>query len=174
MTEKIDENFYNQATQNILAKIRLLGMSAEDTEKAIKLATLFRAAFKLNTVKKKSFKTKDSPLYKLGYHSGGFCRIASTVFMAAMGAADWELMCIDGDKWVMSHHYLKYRPNGKILDLTYDQFAVKGLSIPYELGHPAEDACATISANDGDGLKFAESIGIDIREMLKENSRRGK
>ena len=38
MTEKIDENFYNQATQNILAKIRLLGMSAEDTEKAIKLA----------------------------------------------------------------------------------------------------------------------------------------
>lgn len=172
MKNNTEKHFYDDASKNIIAKIKLLGMNNEDTEKAIDLAMLLRAAFKLKNVKKKTFKTKDSPEYELGYDSGGFCRIASTVFMAAMGAADWELMVIDDNQWGHgSHHFLKHRPTGKFFDLTYDQFAVKGLDVPYNLGRPANDQCATIGT---DGLKFAQAAGIDIIALLKENSRKGK
>ena len=174
MLDKADMEFYRKATLNVLEQINSLGMNPEDTEKAKNLASLFRSAFKLNVVKKRTFHEPEIAAAKSIYDSLGFCRISSVVFMTAMGLADWDLMFIGEEDWYgkKPHHYLRYRPTGKILDLTYDQFAHKNLKIPYENGHIANDQIYTTIMSDG--KDFAKVVGLDIIELLKQNSMRGK
>lgn len=173
MTIENTKNFYDLATQKILKKIDELGLSKEDTIKAHSYAKIFRRAFLSDAVAKTMFNEKPDPKRKnYIYRSSGFCRVASFAFAAAMGAGNWELMCIKENEWdgKTEHHYLRHIPSGKFLDLTYDQFAIKGKYVPYELGHHAN----LVSTLQTDGLQFANAAGIDMMEILKENSRHGK
>ena len=173
MTKQDSKKFYDLATEKILKKIDDLGLSKEDTIKAHGYAKIFRRAFLSGAVAKTMFDEKiDLKRKNYIYYSSGFCRVSSFAFAAAMGAADWELMCIKENEWdgKTEHHYLKHVPTGKFLDLTYDQFAVNGKYVPYELGHKAN----LIPTLQTDGLTFANAAGIDMIEILKENSRHGK
>lgn len=163
--EKID--FYNKATKNILARLDMLNLTKEQHKKAEDLVKKFRDAFTKEEVKKATFLGPDNDMFwDLGYDSGGFCRVASISFAIAMDFHDWQLMAIDDTQWPgkMSHHYLKHIPSGKFFDLTYDQFAVDGLTVPYNLG---QKAAYSLSLQD-EAHKFAKMVGIDLIKSLIE------
>lgn len=159
--------FYEQATKNILARLAMLKLSKKEQNKAEELVKRFRAAFTKEEVKKATFLGPDNDMFwDLGYDSGGFCRVASISFAIAMDFHDWQLMVIDETQWPgkMSHHYLKHIPSGKFFDITYDQFAVEGLTVPYHLGQKAN---YSLSSTD-ETHKFAKMVGIDLIKSLIE------
>nr|MBQ0091617.1 hypothetical protein [Candidatus Enterousia merdequi] len=159
------KQFYEQATKNILARVNALNLPKDQKQKAVHFVTLFREAFTKEEVKKATFTDKDNQMWDLGYDSGGFCRVASITFVIVMGnISDWQLMAIDREQWEgdMSHHWLKHKPSGKVLDITYDQFAIDGFTVPYNLG---QKAAYNLSLQD-ETHKFAKSIGIDLLKEL--------
>ena len=82
--------YYEQATRNILARLKELNLSPEKYKRATDLVIKFRKAFTSDNVKKATFTTPDSDVWNLGYDSIGFCRVASISFAIAMEiAADW-------------------------------------------------------------------------------------
>jgi len=168
MYEKNKKQFYESATNNILSKLDGMGLSKSDKNQAVYYVKLFREIFKYEEMRKWTFAALGGDLWDFGYDSVGFCRVASIAFSSVMGVKDWQLMCIDEDKWdaKSAHHYLKHIPSGKFFDITYDQFAIEGFEIPYHLGHPA-----ILNLGPGDEtLRFADALNIDILEELKKQS----
>ncbi len=159
--------FYEQATKNILAQLKMLNLSPEKYKRATDLTVKFRKAFQQDAVKKATFITPDSKIWDLGYDSAGFCRVASITFALAMDFHEWQLMAIDKEDWYgeMGHHWLKHIPSGKIFDITYDQFTVDGLQLPYNLGVPT---AYNLSLHD-ETHKFAKSVDLNIIKLLMEN-----
>lgn len=164
------KDFYKNATQNLLSQITKMGLSSQDTQKAVFYTKLFREAFTYDEIKQYTFIEPGADIWDLGYDSAGFCRIASTVFSIALGFNDWKLMKVDADQWDgnASHHYLKHIPSGQFFDLTYDQFAISGMNIPYEIGKPA----AYRLYPNNDIMRFANALSIDIIGMLKNQDKR--
>ena len=165
MTRPEHKVFYEQATKNILAQLKTLNLTPEKYKRATELVYKFRTAFTQEDVKKATF--INSEIWDLGYDSAGFCRVASISFALAMGAYEWRLMSIDQDEWYgeMGHHWLKHIPSGKVFDITYDQFTVDGLKLPYHLGTPT---AYNLSLCD-ETHKFAKFVGIDTMKLLTSN-----
>ena len=163
------KQFYEAATQKILSQIDSMGLAPDDKRQAVYFTRLFREAFKYDEVKKYTFITPYSKIWDLGYDSAGFCRAASITFAIVMGMRDWQLMCIDESDWSLRepHHYLKHIPSGKFFDITYDQFAIDGFTVPYDLGHKA---IFGLTPNDIP-IKFAKVLDIDIIDVLKGKSK---
>ena len=159
--------FYEEATKNILAQLKMLNLSPEKYKRATNLVILFRKAFQQDDVKKATFINPDSKIWDLGYDSAGFCRVASITFAIAMDFHEWQLMAITKDDWYgkMGHHWLQHVPTGKVFDITYDQFTVDNLKLPYHLG---SKAAYNLSLQD-ETHKFAKSVGLDIIKLLMEN-----
>ena len=159
-----DPVLYKKATQKLLAQIDALHLSSEKHDKAIRFVKLFREAFTKEEVKKATALAnhKDN-VWDLGYDSAGFCRVASISFMMLMDFHDWDLMAVDKDKgqWYYSHHYLRHKETGKILDLTYDQFLSQ---VPYKAGEVVKPGSFL---NDETNV-FAKSIGIDLVKAITE------
>ena len=159
--------FYEQATKNILAQLKMLNLSPEKFKRATNLVLQFRKAFQQDDVKKATFITATDKTWNLGYDSAGFCRVASITFAIAMDFHEWQLMTIGKDDWCgeMGHHWLQHIPTGKVFDITYDQFTVDNLKLPYHLGRKA---AFNLSLQD-ETHKFAKSVGLDIIKLLMEN-----
>ena len=163
------KDFYKNATYELLSQLNKMGLSDTDKQKAVFYTKLLREAFTYDEIKQYTFIEPGADIWDLGYDSAGFCRIASTVFSIALGFNDWKLMRVDADQWDgnASHHYLKHIPSGQFFDLTYDQFAITGMKVPYEIGKPA----AYRLYPNNDIMRFANALNIDIISMLKSNSK---
>ena len=164
MKDQVKKEFYEHATQSLLKQLNTMGLGSDEKRNAIFYTKLFRETFKYDEIKKYMFVTKESKIWDLGYDSAGFCRIASATFSLVMGVKDWELRCVDANQWHgnASHHYLRHIPSGQFFDLTYDQFAVEGLSVPYEIGTQAAYQLA-----HSDIMKFTDILNIDVVGILK-------
>lgn len=162
------KHYYEQATKNIMAQLKMLNLSPDKYKRATDLVLKFRKAFQQDAVKKATFITPDSKIWNLGYDSAGFCRVASITFALAMDFHDWQLMSINKEDWYgkMGHHWLQHVPTGKVFDITYDQFTVDGLTLPYHLGHKA---AFNLSLQD-ETHKFAKSVDLDIIKLLMGNN----
>lgn len=158
MKDKSKEIFYENATKNLLNQINKFDLTDKKKHDAIFYTRVFREVFKLDEVKQYTFVTGKNKIWDFGYDSAGFCYAASVAFAIALGIKDWQLMCIDGDKYAgkMDHHYLLHKPSGNFFDITYDQFAVEGITVPYELGTPA---MYSLSSKDTP-YRFARAVGI--------------
>lgn len=150
------EKYYEQATQKLLKTIDEMGLDDLHRLRAKNLVLLFRDSFKLPEVKAKTlapYLGKD--IKSLTYDSDGFCRAASIDFALMMGVKDWQVRYVDSSLWTYgSHYFLVHTPSNTVLNLTYDQFANIGLSVPYEFGHPIDYSLDNIST------KFAQAINL--------------
>ena len=156
---KDKQQFYKDATNVLLMQIDGLGLDSTKKRNAIFYTRVFREMFKMDEVKQYTFVTNENKIWDFGYDSAGFCYAASVSFAIAMGGfQEWQLMCIDGDKYAghMDHHYLLHKPSGKFFDLTYDQFAFKNIIVPYNLGTPATYSLASHDSP----YRFARAAGI--------------
>lgn len=158
MDNPAKQKFYEDATLNLLNQINKLKLTPKKKRDAVLYTRVFRELFKLDEVKQYTFVTDENKIWDFGYDSAGFCYAASVSFAIALGIKDWQLMCIDGDKYAgrMDHHYLRHIPTGTFFDITYDQFAVEGITVPYELGTPAQ---FSLSSKDTP-YRFAKAVGI--------------
>ena len=150
------EKFYEKATRKLLDTVDKMGLDEISHMRAKNLVLLFRDSFKLRDVKNKTLapylgdKIKD-----LTYDSDGFCRAASINFALMMGGKDWQVRYIDSSLWTYgSHYFLMHIPSKTVLDLTYDQFEILGLSVPYEFGHKIDYSLDNIST------KFAKALNL--------------
>lgn len=169
MNTPAKKEFYEHATRNLLTQLNNMGLGPDDKKKAMYYTMLFRESFKYDEIKQYMFVNKKFKIWDLGYDSAGFCRISSAAFSIVMGVKDWQLMCIDAQQWHAgaSHHYLKHMPSGQFFDLTYDQFAIEGLVVPYELGTPA-----LYQLHNSDILRFTDMLNIDVINILKHDPKR--
>lgn len=156
--------YYEQATSNILERLKELNLTPEKYKQATELVIKFRKAFTSDYVKKETFEAAGEKVWNLGYDSIGFCRVASISFAIAMDFREWQLMSIDRKQWSgdFSHHWLQHVPTGKVFDITYDQFTVDGLLLPYHLGTKAR-----FGESWGEIHAFAKCVGLNIREILQ-------
>ncbi len=148
------EQFYEKATQKLLATIDKMEMDKVSRMRAKNLVLRFRDSFKLPDVKQKTFSDNYTCFT---YDSDGFCYAASVDFALMMGGApDWKIKHI-GESWAHGpHHYLLHVPSNTVLDLTYDQFAVNGFEIPYNLGQTGK----LVFEKDDSPARFAEAVGL--------------
>ena len=164
MRLKKDPVLYKEATKKILAQIDAMHLTPEKRKRAIHFVNLFREAFTKEEVKKATALANSTDnRWDLGYDSGGFCRVSSISFMVAMDWHDWDLMAVDKEhgEWYYSHHWLKHKPSGKILDLTYDQFLSP---VPYKAGHVVKPGAFLTDET----AAFADSVGLNLKQMIVE------
>lgn len=169
MTNEDKTVFYNKATKKILNQLAELKLPKQQQKKAVELVNYLRESFKKEEVKKATLSTPEYPIWDLKYDSAGFCRVSSITFMYAMDCKDWQLMSIDDKNLDIQHHWLKHIPTGKVLDLTYDQFAYYGQSIPYEIG---QKTAPNISLEADEVVDFTKSIGFNLMEMIVRAKRK--
>ena len=159
--------FYQHATNDLLNKLNMMNLSKDDKKRAGYFIRLFRDAFKRDSVKKDVFVTPRNVFWRFDYDSAGFCYVSSVVFSVVTGVQNWNLMYIDSDKWSVQipHYYLQHVKSRIIFDLTYDQFSVKGLNIPYEIG---EHIQLSLDKDDA-SFRFAKALNINFENMLKKS-----
>ena len=159
------KKFYESATKRLLDKINDMNLAPTVKNRAVFFTKLFREAFKYDEIKQYTFVTPANKIWDLGYDSVGFCRASSIAFSIIMGLQDWQLMYIDDSEWEARepHHYLKHLPSGEFFDITYDQFAINGYTVPYEAGY---NAIFGLSQNDTP-IRFARALDIDLINILK-------
>lgn len=169
MRLKNDPVLYKEATKKILAQIDALHLTPEKHECAIRLVQLLRKSFTNAEIRKATFLANSTDnVWDFGYESGGFCRVASILFMYAMpDSEDWQLMALDNGAWKYEHHWLVHKPSGKILDLTYDQFISP---VPYELGKPV---APELSLQD-EAHVFAKKLGFNLMKLIGNKRQQSK
>ena len=162
------KHYYEQATKNIMAQLKMLNLSPDKYKRATDLVLKFRKAFTQDEVKKATFITPEDKTWNLGYDSAGFCRVASISFAVAMDFHEWQLMGIDEKSWYggMGHHWLKHVPTGKVFDLTYDQYEFDGLKVPYYMGQPIKINREAQNTS----IRFLHSLGLDFMDFVKYNN----
>jgi hypothetical protein len=72
-----------------------------------------------------------------GIDSFGFCYYACEVIYKLTGGKEkWKLICIRKSDWKEGgpHIFLKDRKTGEILDITSEQYTLRKIEIPYDLG----------------------------------------
>ncbi len=165
ITEEKKE-FYEKATDNILKQVASLNLTPDQQSQAVKLVHVLRESFKDDKIKKATA-LANSPdnIWDLGYDSAGFCRVSSVLFMYAMeNTEDWQLMSMPEGVLDYEHHWLMHKKTGKVLDLTYDQFAFKNQKIPYDKG---EKTAPNISFDQNDDEHvFAKLVGFDLTQLV--------
>ena len=162
--DAIKKKFYEAATQKLLHDLDDMGLDKLSRMRAKNFVLLFRDSFKQDSVKHAAFSTEIGNDYKLfPYDSYGFCRASSLSFMALMPKKQWQLMYIN-EIWVHGpHFYLRHVDSGKVFDLTFDQYEVEGLTVPYYFGRPTKpDANARHTV-----ARFVNAIGLDFSVALK-------
>lgn len=163
MDKRLNAHF-EQATRRLVGSLDTMGLDQRSRLRAKNLVLLFRDSFKLEPVKRATFRYDIGDDYlKLPYDSYGFCRASSFAFLALMDNPQWQLMYID-DAWAYGpHYYIIHLPSKSILDLTYDQYDLDGVTIPYALGRPVQ-----IDANGRDVvIRFLHAIGVDFSQAIQ-------
>ena len=170
MNKKEKTDFYTTATKKLLAHLSDIGLQPEDKRKAVYYTKLFREAFKYDDIKKHVFLSSKNAQWSFGYDSAGFCYASSVVFSIVTGFQNWNLMYIDSDKWRghLPHYYLQHIESGNFFDITYDQFGIDGLTVPYEIGE-----ITPFALTPGDTpFRFADALDIDLIKILKNSNPR--
>ncbi len=170
MDVKEKKIFYENATKELLARLNKIGLQPDDKHKAVYYTKLFREAFKYDDIKKYVFLSSKNTQWNFGYDSAGFCYASSVVFSIVTGFQNWNLMYIESDKWPghIPHYYLRHIKTGDFFDITYDQFGVDGLTVPYKIG---EQAPFALTPGDTP-FRFAKALDIDLIKILKTDSPR--
>ncbi|MCR4917570.1 MAG: hypothetical protein K5912_01340 [Alphaproteobacteria bacterium] len=147
--------FFKSATVQLLSKIDEMGIHNANAAKELVVA--MRKGFMNDGVRRQVFGNKladdMSP-----YAANGFCAASCILFLLVVGDA-FELNYID-DMWTFGPHYfLKQKSSGRVLDLTFDQFAQEGISaIPYDMGRPVKPTKYSMDM----ALRFAKAIDINV------------
>lgn len=163
MKKSLNANF-EKGTRALLRTVESIDLPKLQRLQAKNLVLLFRDSFKLEPVRRATFKCDLGGVYQaFPYDSYGFCRASSFSFLALMNNPDWQLMYIN-DAWKYGpHYYIMHRPSKTVLDLTYDQYEFDGVPVPYHLGRPAK-----IDANGRDVvIRFLNAVGIDFTTAIK-------
>ena len=163
MKKSLNANF-EKGTRTLVRVLDTMNLPKLQRLQAKNFVLLFRDSFKLESVKRATFKCDVGNAYQsFPYDSYGFCRASSFSFIAMMNNPDWQLMYIN-DIWTYGpHYYIMHRPSKTVFDLTYDQYEFDGVSIPYHLGRPAK-----IDANGRDVvIRFLNAVGVDFTTAIK-------
>ena len=152
------EIFFKTATLQLMNTID--SMNLADVVRVKDLVKRMREAFLNDDIRATVF-GKDLADDMSVYVANGFCAAACISFINAIGNNDWELMYID-EMWTFGPHYfLRHKPSGKVLDLTFDhQDGI--LDIPYYLG------CKTKPTKYSSDMakKFSALIGVTQNKQL--------
>ena len=84
-----------------------------------------------------------------------------------MNNPDWQLRYI-GEIWEYGPHYfIMHMPTKNVFDLTFDQYAYDGHSVPYFMGRPTK-----IGADEkGAVVRFLHAAGLDFSLATKNIDR---
>ena len=158
------QNFYDKATVSLLAQLGDMGLESQEYKNAKFYTERFRNAFKNDKVKRYVFLASNNNVWNFGYDSAGFCYAASVVFSIMNGFRNWNLMYIDETNWNGGHphYYLQHTKTGTFFDITYDQFAIDGITVPYDKGVKTAPALTP----DDIPFKFAKILNIDFIKAL--------
>jgi len=159
---------YENATRGLLKKLENMNLPRDQRLRAKNLTLLFRDGFKEENVKHQTFFQEIGYDYKyFPYDSYGFCRASSFSFISLMNNKDWRLMYIN-EVWTYGPHYfIMHIPTKTPFDLTFDQYAYDGVTIPYFMGRPAK-----IDAGGKDVVvRFLNAVGLDFNLATKNLDR---
>lgn len=173
-------DMYNNATRMLAKQVRFMelprGFYARYNMPA--MVYRFRSAFRNSIVRHDVLSPMfESERCKSGRFSAGFCGIASYtwshLFRMPNGSEVWRLKVYDGNYYIpglTDHVWLENQFDGSILDLTFDQSVDEFgnfIEIPYFLGKYADADFEFARAN-----KFAQHLGIDLKNIVFENTLR--
>jgi hypothetical protein len=166
------EKLFESATRSLVALADRMDLGGRAANMRLKnLTLLFRDSFKVEDIRNFVFSPylSQSEIKLLDYPSIGLCKTHKALF-ALGGGAPWslELRYIDGDIWTHgSHYFLRHKKSGEVFDITFDQFALFNITVPYELSSRVP---LMLEKNDI-ALRFTEKIGIDLMKEIKGNKR---
>ncbi len=165
--KKSNAAFYEKATQKLLKDVDSFGLSPIARMQARNFILLFRDSFKLESVKYATFYPYIGNDYKrFSYDSDGFCHAASAAFISLM-PGEWQLMYINETWSYGPHFYIQHIKTKRVLDLTFDQYKIYNLDIPYSLGMPM----ALGKDEQIMSERFLKSTGINIIANIKNNEK---
>jgi hypothetical protein len=167
---KNKEQFYENATKDLLNRIDKMGLDLKIRLQAKNLVLLMRDSFKLSDVRQKVFSTVSPGLEwkETSYYSCGFCRSSTFVYSAFMnfinGSNEWDIMYLPYEVWSNgSHYFLKHKKSDLILDITADQYSWYNIDIPYNI--------ALKTKIDSEGkftiIRFLNSVNMDFMPIIK-------
>ena len=157
--------YFEQSTRVLLERLDNMKLDKMSRIRAKSITRAIRDAMLKIPVQVSTFKITPYQC-SLCYDSLGFCRVASLAFINMMSehnhlTTEWNLYVYKyGED---EHHFLKHGPDGEIFDLTFDQFTVERIVIPYETGHKTN--IGVLDKNDP-VYDFYEAAGFNESKPL--------
>lgn len=129
------QNYFDAATRKILDDVHALGGTPSQIRARHNFVESLRSSMTLPTVRM----TMVPSFHQMNFYpSQGFCESLTLAWVDKMGP-DWQVMQIRTQEWKHGPHFFaRQLSTGKILDLTYDQYAVHAIVIPYSMGRPVD------------------------------------
>jgi len=129
--------YFELATQSLLKKLDEMRLDKMSRIRAKNFTRAIRDAMTKTYVQTQTFNLFPHEC-ALCYDSLGFCRVSSLTFVNLMSEhgmlnEDWNLYVINSK--FGEHHFLKHKPDNMVFDLTFDQFTVDNIDIPYNTAH---------------------------------------
>ncbi len=104
------------------------------------IISVLRSGFKLCDTRNAVFKSPEVKLWagsrkNIPVFSKSFCDSSCYIIFKKF-PGEFDFMYISADKWPVGRHhcFLRHKKSGIIFDVTYDQYEMVGMEIPYDRG----------------------------------------
>lgn len=129
--------YFEECTRSLLKQLDNMKMDKMSRLRAKSFTRAIRDAMTLRYVQVKTFKIPPRQC-SLCYDAVGFCRVSSLTFLSLMSThgeltQDWDLYVVSNEQ-IGEHHFLKHKRDNTIFDLSFDQFTVDDIIVPYDAG----------------------------------------
>ena len=152
--------YFEESTRDLLKRLDEMQLDKISRIRAKNFTRAIRDAMTKTYVQTQTFNIFPHQC-DLNYPSLGFCRVSSLAFINLMSEHnilndEWDLYAVSNES--LYHHFLKHRPDNIVFDLTFDQFTVDGITVPYDIAHKTDIGLL----NDQDPLiSFYNASGFD-------------
>lgn len=102
-------------------------------------------------------------------YSSLMCDSLALIFEATGGNKFWRVKYISNKDWDNGPHWYLETKSGMVFDITYDQYSVRKINIPYDLGQDYTNLPLNQIGNIAMANRFAQVCNIDFQGIVMQN-----
>ncbi len=163
---------YKKATEELMAKADQIDKEINQSNSDLNvhytlsyLTNYFRNVF---TNKRAMDFVFDAPRQFYTY-SSLMCDSLALIFEATGGNKFWRVKYISSRDWDDGPHWYLETKSGIVFDITYDQYSVRKIKIPYNLGQDCTNLPLNQIGNIAKANRLAQVCNIDFQSIVMQN-----
>lgn len=161
---------YKKATEELLGKAAVIDKEISQLNLNVhySLSYLTNYLRTIFTNKRAMDFVFDAPR-KVYTYSSFLCDTLALISEATGGNKFWRVKYISSEEWDEGPHWYLETKSGIVFDITYDQYSVRKINIPYNLSNDFTNLPLNQIGNIGKTNRLAQVCNIDFQGIVMKN-----